>query len=218
MSPSVPAVFHLKLITTKQVIVEILYMELESPLDKHRLDITLSTVKSGEEEIYDCSAGFWYLRRPSIRRRIQSRAEPSLHTGPGEGGCHLICPLCLWAKCPPPLCIATSRFDLSLCPSLGCPDYAGPAADPGTDRHVAPRAAAEHPHPQGADSEDCRGGAVMGRLKNGQLSRDVSSRPRWSSVSDPPGNSQPWKSGAMLSFDYYWLFYTLWFQDSLPLF
>lgn len=44
---------------------------------------------------------------------------------------------------------------LFLCP-LGRPDHAGPAADPRTDRHVAPRAATEHPHPQRADSEDCR--------------------------------------------------------------
>lgn len=38
----------------------------------------------------------------------------------------------------------------------GCPHHAGPAADPRTDCHVAPRAATEHPHPQRADSEDCR--------------------------------------------------------------
>lgn len=41
-------------------------------------------------------------------------------------------------------------------PSLGRPDHAGPAADPRTDCHVAPGAAAEHPHPQRADSEDGR--------------------------------------------------------------
>lgn len=40
--------------------------------------------------------------------------------------------------------------------SVGCTDNAGPAADPRTDRHVAPGATAEHPHPQRADSEDCR--------------------------------------------------------------
>lgn len=39
---------------------------------------------------------------------------------------------------------------------LGRPDHAGSAADPRTDRYVAPRAATEHPHPQRADSEDCR--------------------------------------------------------------
>lgn len=43
---------------------------------------------------------------------------------------------------------------------LGRPDHAGPAADPRTDRHVAPGAAAEHPHPQRADSEDCRRGTL----------------------------------------------------------
>lgn len=39
---------------------------------------------------------------------------------------------------------------------LGRLDHAGSAADPRTDRYVAPRAATEHPHPQRADSEDCR--------------------------------------------------------------
>lgn len=42
-----------------------------------------------------------------------------------------------------------------VCP-LGCSHHAGPAADPRADRHVASRAAAEHPHPQRADSEDRR--------------------------------------------------------------
>lgn len=41
-------------------------------------------------------------------------------------------------------------------PFLGRPDHAGPAADPRTDRHVAPGAATEHPHPQRADSENGR--------------------------------------------------------------
>ena len=50
-------------------------------------------------------------------------------------------------------------FTISFVP-LGRPDHAGPAADPRTDRHVAPRAAAEHPHPQRADSEDCRRGTL----------------------------------------------------------
>lgn len=36
----------------------------------------------------------------------------------------------------------------------GCADHAGPAADPRTDRHAAPRAATEHPHPQRADSKN----------------------------------------------------------------
>lgn len=47
------------------------------------------------------------------------------------------------------------------CPSLGRPDYAGPAADPRTNRYVAAGAAAEHPHPQRADSEDGRWGTLM---------------------------------------------------------
>lgn len=64
-----------------------------------------------------------------------------------------------------------------MCLSLGCPYHAGPAADPRTDRHVAPRAAAEHPDPQRADSEDCQRGALI------VLSDDALSR--WSSTSKP---------------------------------
>lgn len=61
--------------------------------------------------------------------------------------------------------------------SLGRPDHAGPAADPRTDRHVAPRATTEHPHPQRADSENCRRSAltIEQRRKNPQK---VSGRPR----------------------------------------
>lgn len=49
-------------------------------------------------------------------------------------------------------------------PFLGRPDHAGPAADPRTDCHVAPGAAAEHPHSQRADSEDGRRSAVRIQL------------------------------------------------------
>lgn len=52
--------------------------------------------------------------------------------------------------------------------SLGRPDHAGPAADPRTDRHVAPRAATEHPHPQRADSEDCRSALTIKQRKKTQ--------------------------------------------------
>lgn len=47
-----------------------------------------------------------------------------------------------------------------LCFCSGGPDHAGPPADPRTDRHAAPRAAAEHPHPQGADPENCQRGSL----------------------------------------------------------
>lgn len=47
---------------------------------------------------------------------------------------------------------------------LGRTDHAGTAADPRTDRHVAPGAATEHPHPQRADSEDCRRSTVRIQL------------------------------------------------------
>lgn len=50
-------------------------------------------------------------------------------------------------------------------PSLGCPDHAGPAADPRTDRHVAPGAATEHPHPQRADSENSRSAVRIQLMK-----------------------------------------------------
>lgn len=46
-------------------------------------------------------------------------------------------------------------LSLCVCP-LGCSHHAGLAADPRADRHAASRAAAEHPHPQRADSEDRR--------------------------------------------------------------
>lgn len=51
-------------------------------------------------------------------------------------------------------------------PFLGGPDHAGPPADPRTDRHAAPRAAAEHPHSQRADSEDCRRSTMMIQVTN----------------------------------------------------
>lgn len=51
--------------------------------------------------------------------------------------------------------------------SSGRADHAGAAADTRTDRHVAPGAAAEHPHPQRADSEDRRRSALTTRLKKG---------------------------------------------------
>jgi len=38
----------------------------------------------------------------------------------------------------------------------GCLDYAGFAADPRTDRHVATRAETEYPDTKGTDSEDSR--------------------------------------------------------------
>lgn len=38
----------------------------------------------------------------------------------------------------------------------GCLDYAGLAADPRTDRHVATRTETEYPDPEGADPEDSR--------------------------------------------------------------
>ena len=60
---------------------------------------------------------------------------------------------------------------------LGCPHHAGAAADPRTDRHAAPGAAAEHPDPQRADSEDCRGGALTGSWRKIQKG---SGRPRLS--------------------------------------
>lgn len=47
---------------------------------------------------------------------------------------------------------------------LGWTDHAGAAADPRTDCHVAAGAAAEHPHPQRADSEDCRRSTVRIQL------------------------------------------------------
>lgn len=50
-------------------------------------------------------------------------------------------------------------------PSLGRPDHAGPAADPRTDRHVAPGAATEHPHPQRADSENSRSAVRIQLMK-----------------------------------------------------
>lgn len=62
-------------------------------------------------------------------------------------------------------------FFFFFCPSPGRPDHAGPAADPRTDRHVAPGAAAEHPHPQRADSKDCRRGTLT--------VCEVSGRPRF---------------------------------------
>lgn len=44
--------------------------------------------------------------------------------------------------------------------SLGGSDHAGPSADPRTDRHAAPGATAEHPHPQRADPENCQRGSL----------------------------------------------------------
>lgn len=37
-----------------------------------------------------CSAGSWYFWCSPIRRRLQSRTEPGVHTGSGEGGHHFI--------------------------------------------------------------------------------------------------------------------------------
>lgn len=59
-----------------------------------------------------------------------------------------------------------------VCVLPGRTDHAGAAADPGTDRHVAPGAAAEHPHSQRADSEDCRRSAV--RMKTPQKAKKFS--------------------------------------------
>lgn len=64
----------------------------------------------------------------------------------------------------PPVCVCVYGVILApffcFCPPGGS-HHAGSAADPRTDRHVAPGAAAEHPHPQRADSEDCRSAVTV---------------------------------------------------------
>lgn len=63
------------------------------------------------------------------------------------------------------MCLKAEVYLSFFTSSLGCPDHASPAADPRTDRHVAPRAATEHPHPQRADSEDCRRSTLTVKLR-----------------------------------------------------
>lgn len=68
------------------------------------------------------------------------------------------------------MCLKAEVYLSFFTSSLGRPDHASPAADPRTDRYVAPRAATEHPHPQRADSEDCRRSTLTVKLRGGKTS------------------------------------------------
>lgn len=65
---------------------------------------------------------------------------------------------------------------------LGCSHHAGPAADRRADRHVASGAAAEHPDPQRADSEDGRRTVML------------PAEPNWFQVGPIQSAAESWKN------------------------
>lgn len=52
--------------------------------------IIITRLINSENQQCVCPAGSWYFWCSSVGRGFQSGTEPSLHTGPGEGGCHFI--------------------------------------------------------------------------------------------------------------------------------